>query len=492
MALLVPLAHVATPSATVYLMRHCVRATYYPDLYHWDWPYLYLSNYSDGGALPDWGVAPTLCTKRGRQLVVGEGSALKAEMAQRTCGKPLKVIFDSGSQRDNTTAEDLLTGLGMDPSIRVGDAEIFEPAATTGCPKVSAADRAAGVRAQLNSVPALTDLPARLAALQAVLGPGVAPPLSSIPDMVSADGYYDGGLFAAASWVEAMLLQFGSGLPVAYGRVNASYLYELLELNVYYRALNDRPMVVERRGGSNLLSHMMDDLASAEGGASVYVGHDTNLDEIAVLLDLAWESAAPYPANTTAPGSLLRLTRTGDEVTADFLYTTFETADGALTTAPVALAGAPSMTLAALQAKATQRIDPKCVLKAASSAQGRAQDAPLAHGVLERPPPEAPPVEAAAPEDAAQGDAAPPPPCPRFNDPYCEIDTRVESRECPPCFTACDPPVNPYSPISYCYSKSGHKACGTYVHDWDDYPRCHKKASHSKPGLVEEVVSAQE
>ena len=78
-------------------------------------------------------------------------------------------------------------------------------------------------------------------------------------------------------------------------------------------------MVVERRGGSNLLSHMMDDLASAEGGASVYVGHDTNLDEIAVLLDLAWESAAPYPANTTAPGSLLRLTRTGDEVTAGSL-----------------------------------------------------------------------------------------------------------------------------------------------------------------------------
>ena len=36
---------------------------------------------------------------------------------------------------------------------------------------------------------------------------------------------------------QTMLLQYGAGLPMAYGRVNPAMLYELLELHVYYRAV---------------------------------------------------------------------------------------------------------------------------------------------------------------------------------------------------------------------------------------------------------------
>ena len=69
-ALLPPLTPVDAarrrPPATVYVMRHCDRSTYLPDL-EWSPRYAYLANYSDGGELPSWGVAPTLCTARARE-----------------------------------------------------------------------------------------------------------------------------------------------------------------------------------------------------------------------------------------------------------------------------------------------------------------------------------------------------------------------------------------------------------------------------------------
>ena len=63
MVLVLLLIAAASPpsSSTVYIMRHCARSTYLPDLYGGQRP-AYLANYSDGGDLPDWGVAPTLCT----------------------------------------------------------------------------------------------------------------------------------------------------------------------------------------------------------------------------------------------------------------------------------------------------------------------------------------------------------------------------------------------------------------------------------------------
>ena len=71
-----------------------------------------LANYSDGGDLPDWGVAPTLCTARGRKLIQGQGTSLRAEVIARMGGLPIKAIYDAGSKRDNTTALDFLTGEG--------------------------------------------------------------------------------------------------------------------------------------------------------------------------------------------------------------------------------------------------------------------------------------------------------------------------------------------------------------------------------------------
>ena len=203
-------AHSGTASSTVYLMRHCARATYLPDLYGGQKPE-YLANYSDGGDLPDWGVAPTLCTARGRKIVVGEGRSLKSEVLKRIGSRRLKVIYDAASKRDNTTALDFLTGLGLQALERSGEPEIFDPD-WAGCPKLSPAEKIAAVQAQLASVKKPARYAERIAALQTLLGKGVAPPMQDIPDVASGGPVgWLGGSFAASSWIEAMFLQLGAG-----------------------------------------------------------------------------------------------------------------------------------------------------------------------------------------------------------------------------------------------------------------------------------------
>ena len=354
------------PSSTVYLMRHCARSTYLPDLYGGQEP-KYLANYSDGGDLPDWGVAPTLCTARGSRIVQGEGRALRSEvLARMGPQKHLQVVYDAGSRRDNTTALDFLEGVGLPWVKRDGDAEIFTPT-WPGCPELTSTAKKAAVRAQLTAVAKPRDYEVRVAALQQLLGHGVAN-FTAMPDVVAGGPVgLLGGSFVASSWIEAMLLQYGAGLPVGYGRVTPTMLYEMLELHVYYRAVADKPFAVEQRGQSNLLAHMLRELQAVDNGVSLYVGHDTNLDGLAVMLSLSWPKAPPYPANTTVPGGLLRLTTrgAGDAATVDaaFLYPkTFADDDGAVAEAAALFPnGKSTMPLAELVSLANARIDPRCV-----------------------------------------------------------------------------------------------------------------------------------
>ena len=173
-------------------------------------------------------------------------------------------------------------------------------------------------------------------------------------------------------WAEAALLQLGAGLPPAYGRIRTDRIYALLALHVYYRAvrdrpeiasraarllprgassardpicavavtpstwqINDRPFLIEQRGQSNLLAAALRDLedspavhvahgspavhvAHGSPAATFYVGHDTNLDGLGVLLNLSW-APEPYPRDATPPGAILRLSAAGDEIRADYM-----------------------------------------------------------------------------------------------------------------------------------------------------------------------------
>ena len=344
-------------------MRHCARSTFLPDMYGGQTP-RYLANYSDGGELPDWGVPPTLCTARGRSIVVGQGRSLRAEVLSRIGTEHLKVVYDAAATRDNTTALDFLTGLGLPSLKRMGAAEVFDPP-EAWCPLLTEEQKRNAVSAQLGAVPRPKGYTDRIAALQKILGRGVAPPMQSMPDVVSGgDVGWIGGSNAASSWIEAMLLQLGAGLPMAYGRVTPAQLYDLLELHVYYRAVAVRGLAIERRGESNLLAHMMRDLLTPASGASLYVGHDTNLDGIAQLLDLAWD-ATPYPTNTTVPGGILRLTASGTgkdaTVSGAFLYSNLADGDGKMREVEASFGGKGSISLAELSNLAKQKIDARCV-----------------------------------------------------------------------------------------------------------------------------------
>ena len=192
------------PSSPVYLMRHCARSTFLPDMYGGQTP-RYLANYSDGGELPDWGVPPTLCTARGRSIVVGQGRSLRAEVLSRIGTDHLKVVYDAAATRDNTTALDFLTGLGLPSLKRMGAAEVFDPP-EAWCPLLTEEQKRNAVSAQLGAVPRPKGYTDRIAALQKILGRGVAPPMQSMPDVVSGgDVGWIGGSNAASSWIEAML-----------------------------------------------------------------------------------------------------------------------------------------------------------------------------------------------------------------------------------------------------------------------------------------------
>ena len=359
------LAAVAPPPlptfGTVYLMRHCARSTFLPALYGGQQP-PYLANYSDGGNLPDWGAPPTLCTARGRKIIQGQGRSLRSDvLARMGPHRRIKAIYDAGSRRDNTTAEDFLTGLGLAAVKRLGEAGVFD---SPWCPRLSSEAKERAVLAQLGAVRRPANYEARLEALQAILGKGEAKPIQSIPDTVAGGPVgWLGGSFVASTWIETMLLQQGAGLPMGYGRVDAATLYDLLELHVYYRAIACRGVAIEQRGESNLLAHMLRDLEANQMGVSLYVGHDTNLDGVSALLDLAWPTAPPYPANTTVPGGTLRLTRmAGSVVCASFLYTTFGDAEGSMSAVDAIFPGGKScIPLAQLSDLVKHAVDKRCV-----------------------------------------------------------------------------------------------------------------------------------
>ena len=60
---------------------------------------------------------------------------------------------------------------------------------------------------------------------------------------------------------------------------------------------------------SNLLHHIISELdpenTTLPRGTRMYVGHDSDLDGLATILDLSW-SSPPFPPNATTPGSGLR------------------------------------------------------------------------------------------------------------------------------------------------------------------------------------------
>ena len=157
---------------TVYIMRHCSRATF-NDLQGRAAPgFDHLDNYTAYGPIPDWGVPAAHCTTRGREIVVGQGRALADELMSRTGGDltRLRVVADHAA-RDQTTARDLLTGLGVAANASAPHVEVapwvFDPQKARLCPYPTGPEYVAAINATLRATPKPADLIAMLDEIQA-------------------------------------------------------------------------------------------------------------------------------------------------------------------------------------------------------------------------------------------------------------------------------------------------------------------------------------
>ena len=129
---------------------------------------------------------------------------------------------------------------------------------------------------------------------------------------------------------------------MAWGHLNASALYELLPLHYYYRRVDSGASEILRYEQANLMAHITMELEATSNGSTIFVGHDTNLDAVKVLLGMTW-NAGPYGVDATPPGSFVRFNMLGimqgpspvyGNVTIDFCYTLFDTTNGNLTCVP--------------------------------------------------------------------------------------------------------------------------------------------------------------
>jgi 4-phytase / acid phosphatase len=128
-----------------------------------------------------------------------------------------------------------------------------------------------------------------------------------------------GPLNTASTITENFLLEYTNGLPadqVGWGRVDVPTLKQLMDLHTAAADLTRRTLYLATVQASNTLAHMLDTLRQAATGKEcagalgkpgdhvvVLVGHDTNLANIAGMLNLNW--VIDGRRNDTPPGGAL-------------------------------------------------------------------------------------------------------------------------------------------------------------------------------------------
>jgi len=307
----------------VLLMRHCVRSPY-PTLRGRGSPGFDEPDNYTAAPFPsasDWNVTETAaCTPRGQSLVQVFGSSLKDVLPL-----PMSLVADNIT-RNIDTAHRLASGLGAPPSAVSVSGALFDPVKAKLCADLTPAEYDVAIRSQIQQAansssylhPAWKAMPQTLRQLQALVGDGVAPPIFQIPNDVAADGYLGGGLYVASeALIEKFIMEAGSGLPVAWGKLDGdarSALYQSwLALHVLYARINHAGMPIPTRQGGPVLWNIVEQLQanSSHGGTVVLSGHDTTLDAVAEMLELRWQ-CGHFAENSTPPMSGLLLETTPD------------------------------------------------------------------------------------------------------------------------------------------------------------------------------------
>ncbi len=304
---------------------------------------------------PAWPVPAGDLTPRGYELmtimgryyrVLYGGSGL---VESNICPPPNVVVaWADVDQRTRRTAAAILAGLypRCPNPILAHQADLskpdplFHPQPTASCPMDGAANRAAVLERLGGNFDSVTaEYAPQLSLMQRTLcPPGAGGGRSCGLDRrrteleVGADGRLRlrGALAVAAMAAETFVMEAAEGLPwreVAWGRLSGEAdLRELLKLHRLEFDLLQKTLPIARQNGSNMLTQIVGALQDGHDFPGLQrraepvrlgflVGHDTNIVNIARLLNLDWQILG-FEANDASPGGavsfeLLRDTQGG-------------------------------------------------------------------------------------------------------------------------------------------------------------------------------------
>jgi 4-phytase/acid phosphatase len=310
----------------VVMMRHGVRAPTHP---------AELNAYS-AQPWPQWSVHGGYLTARGALLMRQFGRHYRATYGAALfpasgCPNASLYVWADVDERTPATGDALAAGLAPGCKIDVhhaaGDNDaLFDP--LPGFGKVDAARSKASLLGSLGGDPnALLDAyGAEFTLMESILGCGPlrkCPLISHIPTTVTSTGdgglaEFNGGLDLAADVAENLLLEYTDGQKVVgWGRVDRARLLDLMQLHVLKSRFQHENRYAAQAHSSNVMLHILQTLQQGATGQKVagtrvplsarfvaLVGHDTQLSELAGLLQLSWLMRG-YQVNDTPPGAAL-------------------------------------------------------------------------------------------------------------------------------------------------------------------------------------------
>lgn len=289
--------------------------------------------------------APGRLTERGARLVSALWEYERARLDASGLFTPVKCpeqkeifVYADLDQRTRATAQALLEGLAptcglryataasgvhVDPlfhPVRAGTTELDATAAARCIQQEQGADLSVLAQALHAPLSILADIAGPLpptSCRRATLAPGAT--LADLPTRLKATDndsslHVEGALGIGSAMTEVFLLEYAEwpDRPAGWGRVSADVLQKLLPLHArVFNVINRNPEVA-RAGGSPLLTAMV---AALNGDhpdprfnaakLTVFVGHDTNIAQVAALLGLDWTLPGYAPQQTPPGGALI-------------------------------------------------------------------------------------------------------------------------------------------------------------------------------------------
>jgi 4-phytase/acid phosphatase len=139
-----------------------------------------------------------------------------------------------------------------------------------------------------------------------------------------------GPLNAAATASETFLLEYLENKPtgeVGWGEIDRAGIERLLVFTAVKFRFEDRPLYIAKAAAGPLANAMLDALSEADTARiAVFAGHDTNIADLAGLLDLHWRVPS-YPRDTVPPGSVLGFELLSDRAGVRFVRAFYRSQD---------------------------------------------------------------------------------------------------------------------------------------------------------------------